>query len=326
MALRVWPALAAALVVALVAGCGGGEEEATTPAPTTPSNVASASPSALIGETTAGAGVSETLSDAPFVLNESQPVPMEFQSAYQRGSLIVVEFYKAGDDPFYPQGLSPDATMNRFLGNLRSRYAEAEFFTYEISNHGEALTSEGLQPGQYGSLAAQLGVGYTPFVAMLAPQEDGGYVVENLFQGYVPRPVLNQALFDLAANETQANTSEVDVTLEQVDLTSDGSGIDFFTVENRSDEPVNLQGFSLRVLDPETGNVTQGSPRVSINDETLVPPGQSVSLGRVPDLQAEGGSVAGTFEDGQDLDLSPGDQIALVDTTGAVASQYTPTL
>ncbi len=324
MALRVW--LALALVVALVAGCGGGDEEATTPAPTTPSNVASASPSAVIGGTTAGSGVAETLSDAPFVLNESQPVPMEFQSAYQRGSLIVVEFYKAGDDPFYPQGLSPDTTTSRYLEDLRPQYAEMEFFTYEISDHGESLTSEGLQPGQYGSLASQLGVGFTPFVVMLAPQEGGGYVVENLFQGYVPQPVLNQALFDLASNATQANTSEVDVTLEQVDLTSDGSGIDFFTVQNRTEEPVNLQGFSLQVLDPETGNVSRGSPRVSINDQTLVPPDQSVSLGRVPDLQAEGGSVAGTFEDGQDLDLSPGDQIALVDTTGAVASQYTPTL
>src|SRR3712207_9471543 len=65
------------------------------------------------------------------------------------------------------------------------------------------------------------GVGYTPFVAMLAPSGDQ-YVITNLFQGYVPRPVLNQALFDLAAIQVETNTSDFDVVLEQIELTETG--------------------------------------------------------------------------------------------------------
>lgn len=320
---RIWLIIALAFVAAVISGCGGGDEEVTTAAPTSPSTGTSASTAtAVSGGTTAGAGVSETLQDTPFVLDQEQPVPPEFESAYQRGSLIVVEFYKQGDSPFYPQGLSADAAVDNYLGSLRAQYGEVEFFTYEISNHGSARTSDGLRPGQYGSLASQLGVGYTPFVAMLAPQEDGQYVIENLFQGYIPRPVLNQALFDLASNDT-ANASEVDVTLEQVDLTSDGGGIDFFTVRNNTRQSVNLQNFSLKVLDPQNAEVDPAAPGAEIPEELRIPPGQTVSVGRVPDLRADGQTVAGTFEGGQDLDLAPGDQVALLDADGAITSTFT---
>jgi hypothetical protein len=55
-----------------------------------------------------------------------------------------------------------------------------------------------------------------------------------------------------------------------------------------------------------------------------VEPGQSVSVGRVPDVvDADGERVAGTFEGGTALDLSPGDQVALLDPGGAVASTFT---
>jgi hypothetical protein len=50
----------------------------------------------------------EALKDSPFVLNQRQPVPPYFRAAYQRKALIVFEFFKEGEDPFYPQGLEMD--------------------------------------------------------------------------------------------------------------------------------------------------------------------------------------------------------------------------
>ena len=72
--------------------------------------------------------------------------------------------------------------------------------TYDIGRPGEAETSEELDRGEYGTLGTQLNAGYSPFVAMLAPRGEG-YIVENLFQGYVERGVLEQALFDLVASD-----------------------------------------------------------------------------------------------------------------------------
>src|SRR3712207_5786117 len=188
----------------LPGGGGGGGEETTTvpPAATTP---APASPAA--GEGTVGTGQAETIRDVPFSLNVEQPVPPDFKEAYQRRALISVQFYKAGEDPFYPQGLGPDVRVNRSMDRLRAQYPTVEFFSYDIDNPGTAESTEELEPGQYGTLAAQLGVGYTPFVAMLAPSGEQ-YVITNLFQGYVPRPVLNQALFDLSAIQVETNRSE----------------------------------------------------------------------------------------------------------------------
>jgi hypothetical protein len=209
------------------------------------------------------------------------------------------------------------------MERLRSRYPTIEFFTYDIDNPGTAESSEELEPGQYGTLAAQLGVGYTPFVAMLAPSGEQ-YVITNLFQGYVPRPVLSQALFDLSAVQVETNTSDVDVVLEQIELTETGGGIEYFTVENGSRTPVNLQNFSLQMLDPETGEVNPDSPGVTINEAVEVRPQQSVSIGRVPDVvDADGERVVATFEGGEALELTPGDQVALLDSGGAVASTYT---
>ena len=66
---------------------------------------------------------------------------------------------------------------------------------------------------------------------------------------------------------------------------------------------MNLQGFTLRVLDPETAEVTPGAPGVTINSDIRVERGESVSIGRVPDVvDDEGERVAGTFEGGTSLD------------------------
>ena len=52
------------------------------------------------------------------------------------------------------------------MNNLRAKYPQVEFFAYDITKPGNAETSEELNQGEYGTLATQLEVGYTPYVAM----------------------------------------------------------------------------------------------------------------------------------------------------------------
>ena len=318
-----------ALVVACVvtlAGCGflgGGDDASPSPTPTpTPVPEASSPASGAAVDAGIGAGQAESTEDPPFALNTEQPVPPDFEEAYGRGARIVVQFYKLDEDSLsYPQGLEVDRQVNSSMERLSSRYPTIEFFSYEITDPGR-VDDENLDPGQYGTLAAQLGVGITPFVAMLAPNGDE-YAVTNLYQGYVPEPVLSQALFDLAAVQVDDNTSDVNVRLDQVQ-TNEGGGIDYFTVSNASKDPVPLNGFELRVLDPESADVDPSLPGVTVNSDVTVEPGESVSIGRVPDVvDDEGEKVAGTFEGGEELSLAPGDQVALLDSGGAVASTVT---
>jgi hypothetical protein len=303
------------------AGCGGDQSQA--PVTPTQSPEATAPTGTPTENTVVGEGQAESTKDEAFTLNTSQPVPPNFEEAYGRRARLVVQFYKLDQDSLsYPQGLNVDRKVNRYMMRLSTKYPTIEFFAYGIANPGP-VEEQSLQPGEYGTLAAQLGVGITPFVAMLAPSGEE-YVITNLFEGYVPRPVLSQALFDLAAVQVEDNTSDIDVTLEQVQTTEEGGGIEYFTVQNRGTGSVNLQGFTLRVLDPETAQVTPGAPGVTIDSDIRVERGQSVSIGRVPDVvDEEGERVAGTFEGGTSLELAPGDQIALLDPGGAVASTIT---
>ncbi len=326
-----------------VAGCGGGEETvATTVATTTETTAAAAA-----GATTVGSGQAETVRDVPFVLNTDQPVPPDFKAAYDRNALIVVQFYKTGQDPFYPQGLEIDEVVNESVNALSSDYPTVEFFEYEITNPGDISAasvgnsqSEGtnqqddssnedapppLAAGEYGTLPAQLGVGYTPFLATLTPSGDG-YIIENLFQGYIPRPVVNQALFDLAADGgVEGNTSDVDVVIDQFELTEDGKSLEYVDIRNRSKEQVDLQGFTFRVLDPETGDVDSSGGEASVNDEVAIRPKRSGSVGRDDKvLDSDGEPVDGTFETSDaGLNLAPGDQLALLDSGGAIAFTIT---
>ena len=309
----------------LLVGCGGSEEEAAVPeaeVPDAPSAVAPPGESGGVVEV--GQGQAETLSDVPFTLNTEQPVPPNFSEAYGRRARIAVQFYKLEEDSLdYPQGLSVDRGVRDAVENLSAQYPTIEFFSYDISSPGPAGGSGELEDSEYGTLAAQLGVGVTPFVAMLAPSGEG-YVITNLFQGYTPEPVLSQALFDLAAVEVEDNTSDVGVRLETVELTDDGGGIEFFSVQNPTERQVNLRGFTLRVLSPEDAQVDPDAPQVTINSDVRVPVRGSASVGRVPDVvDVDGEAVDGTFEGGTELDLSPGDQVALLDPGGAVASTYT---
>ena len=310
------------VAVLVLAGCGGGDEATVAPPPggTTSSAAAPISPGANTagGATVEGSAQAESLQDQPFILNVDQPVPPDFRAAYQRKALIVVWFFKEGEDELYPQGLEVDDFVNSDLSDLRSQYPEVEFFSYNIADPGEAETSEELEQGQYGTLAAQMDVGFTPFVAMLAPSGEQ-YAITNLYQGYVERGVLDQALFDLTSVEVASNTSDTDVELETVELTESGGGIEYFTVTNRGDDRVNLEGFSLRVVDPESGDVNTDSPGVEVNERTRVGSGKSASVGRVPDaVDADGRQVKGTFEGGEELGLQPGATVALLDAGGAV--------
>jgi hypothetical protein len=315
------------LVVACVfalAGCGGGGGEATptpTPVPEASSPASGPASGAAI-DAGVGQGQAESTKDTPFTLNTDQPVPPDFEEAYGRGARIVVQFYKLDEDSLsYPQGLDVDRQVNRSMERLSRRYPTVEFFSYQITDPGK-VDDKSLNPGQYGTLAAQLGVGITPFVAMLAPNGDE-YAITNLYQGYVPEPVLSQALFDLAAVQVDDNTSDVNVRLDQVQ-TNDGGGIEYFTVSNGSKEPVNLNGFELRVLDPENADVDPDLPGVTVDSDLKVEPGETVSIGRVPDVKDDKGDrVSGTFEGGAELNLAPGDQVALLDSGGAVASTVT---
>jgi hypothetical protein len=319
----VYLAFVVACVFAL-AGCGGGGGEAT-PSPTpTPVPEASSPASGAAVDAGLGQGQAESTKDVPFTLNTDQPVPPDFEEAYGRGARIVVQFYKLHEDSLsYPQGLDVDRQVNRSMERLSQRYPTIEFFSYEITDPGPIGDDKSLQDDQYGTLAAQLGVGITPFVAMLAPNEDG-YFITNLYQGYVPEPVLSQALFDLAAVQVNDNTSDANVQLDQVQTTKEGGGIEYFTVTNRGSKPVNLQNFYLSVLDPEDAQVNPDAPSVTVNSDVEIQPNESVSIGRVPDIvDDEGERVAGTFEGGKDLNLAPGDQIALLDPGGAVASRVT---
>jgi len=312
-----------ALAALLIAGCGGGDDTASSP-PASATATSTASPAAAASApATVGAGQAETIRDTPFALNMEQPVPPDFRAAYQRRALISVQFYKESRDPFYPQGLQPDVKVQRSVDNLSRKYPTVEFFSYEITNPGAAETSEGLEQGQYGTLAAQLGVGITPYVVTLAPDGEQ-YVIDNLFQGYTPKAVLSQALFDLSATEVESNTSDVDVVMEQLELTESGGGLEYISIANQSPREVNLQGFSLRLLDPESGEVNPDSVGVQVNEDVLIQPGESASVGRLPSVvDADGDRVEGVFEGGDALQLAPGDQLALIDSGGAIANTFT---
>jgi hypothetical protein len=99
-----------------------------------------------------------------------------------------------------------------------------------------------------------LNAGYSPFVAMYPSPRGEGYIVENLFQGYVERGVLEQALFDLVASDVGGNSSDVEVLLDPVELTESGGGVEYFTVNNEGDAEAGLSGFTLQVQDSETGD------------------------------------------------------------------------
>ncbi len=308
----------------MAAGCSGGTDAARQASPP-PDDATGGDPTGReVGSPTEEADArDESLEGETFTLNQRLPVPPRFEAAYQREAPIVIEFFQQGQDPYYPQGLEVDEMVNDDLTALRDDYPQVEFFTYDIDNPGEAETGEDLRRGEYGTLAVQMRVGYTPFVAMLAPRGQG-YIVENLYQGYVGREVLDQALYELARTEAQRNASYVPLDLRRVELTETGDEVEYFSVTNRGDEEVNLSSFSLNEVDPETGEVDGSAEGLRIGAGVSIAPGQTVSIGREPRIvDANGREVAGAFSGGESLMIEPGDLIALFDGGGAVVDTVT---
>lgn len=257
----------------------------------------------------------------PFTLVvDGQAVPPDFRAAYERESPIVVQFFEQDDTAFYPQGLGVDSIVDESLGQLQQQYPDVEFFSYDIDDPGVAENSAELELGQYGTLATQLGVELTPYVAMLAPRE-GGYVYESVFVGYVTQPVLDQALAELANLQTTGDEGAPELVLEQVEVT--GDGIQYVTVGNEGEAPVELGGYELVAIEPSTGEAAPDIGSLAVDGEPEVEAGGNISLGLGPDVEdAEGNLVDGTFGGGA-LAPEPGDQIGLVAPDGAVAATFT---
>ena len=136
-------------------GCGGDESQAPV---TSTSSPETSTPAGTTGNAVVGAGQAESLKDEPFKLNTTQPVPPNFEEAYGRRARLVVQFYKLDQDSLsYPQGLSVDRKVNRYMMRLSTKYPTIEFFAYGIANPGPVGDEENLRPGEYGTLAAQLG-------------------------------------------------------------------------------------------------------------------------------------------------------------------------
>lgn len=297
--------------------CGGGEETEPPPEPTVQDS-AGDTPT----EATSVAVDDEPVDDEPFnLIVEGQAVPPDFRAAYERESPIVVQFFEQGEMAFYPQGLGVDGMVDDSIGQLQEQYPDVEFFSYDIDDPGVAVDSAGLELGQYGTLATQLGVGLTPYVAMLAPREED-YVYESVFVGYVTQPVLDQALADLANTQTTGTDEAAELVLQQAE-TAEGGELRSLTVGNEGGEPVALADYELAAVDPATGEAAPDSGSLSVDGEAPVESGESISLGRAPDTEdAEGNQVDGTFGGGS-LSLEPGDQLALVGPDGAVAATFT---
>lgn len=303
-----------ALLLVFVSACGGGDEEA--PAPTTQS------PAQTTPEPTSIAVDEEAVEDEPFdLLVDSQAVPPDFRAAYERESPIAVQFYEQDEMAFYPQGLGVDTIVDDSMGQLQERYPDVEFFSYDIDDPGASENSADLELGQYGTLAAQLGVDLTPYVAMLTPRE-GEYVYESVFIGYVTQPVLEQALSDLANSQTTGTDEGAEFVLEQAE-TAGGGQLQSVTIGNEGDIEVGIGDYELASVNPSTGEAAVDSGSLSIDGDASVEPGSSISLGGGPDVQdAEGNQVDGTFGGGS-LGLQPGDQLALVGPDGAVTATFT---
>lgn len=309
-------AFALVLFPLFAASCGGEDEDLAEPTVQEEADTDSEEP---VESTTASLEGDEP--DEPFTLAEDQPVPPDFRAAYERGAPLVVQFYKQDEMAFYPQGMGVDTIMNDSFSQLQDQYPDIEFFSYEINSPGEAESSAGLEMDQYGTLAAQLGVGFTPYVAMLAPRQDD-YSYYEVFEGYATQPLLEQALDGLAQVEAPENSAgqAPDLVLEQVRRSEEGS-LEFVAIANEGEEPVDLGGYELAPVSPDTEE--PAGSRLTVEEGASVEPDSSLSISRDPGVQANGEQVDATFGGGASLDLQSGDRLALVDPEGAVVTTIT---
>jgi hypothetical protein len=90
-------------------------------------------------------------------------------------------------------------------------------------------------------------------------------------------------------------------------------------VTNQGDEEADLSGFTLLLQDPNTGELDNSGDGVQVSDAVRLAPGEQASIGSDAEVvDADGRGGAGVFSDGDSLTLRAGDQVALLDSGGAV--------
>ena len=108
--------------------------------------------------------------------------------------------------------------------------------------------------------------------------------------------------------------------LEQAESVENGSP-EYVTIANEGEEPADLGGYELATVDP--GTEEPADSRLTVEGEASVEPGSSISIGRSPNVEANGEQVEATFGGEASLGLQSGDRLALIDPEGSVVTTIT---
>jgi hypothetical protein len=147
-------------VVLLTAGCFGGGGGSDTTGKTATTDVG--------GGSTGGTGPEEGET-----LQAVDGAPTDFVAALENRPIVIL---------FYIPGNADDTAVLDSVNRLRTSFDSYAFLLYDYKD-----------PDAYGTLAQQLNVDYTPFLALV----DGAGVLQKRFVGYVDEGTLNQTLVNL---------------------------------------------------------------------------------------------------------------------------------
>jgi hypothetical protein len=146
-------------VVVLTSGCFGGGSKTTTTSKTV---------------TTAGGGGSTGSGlEEGAVFEPGDGTPEDVTGALGNRPIVIF---------FYIAGNADDTSVLDTVNRLRTSFDSYAFLLYDYKD-----------PDAYGTLCQQLGVSYTPFLALI----DGTGTLQNKFVGFVDEGTLNQALVNL---------------------------------------------------------------------------------------------------------------------------------
>ena len=161
-------------------------------------------------------------------------------------------------------------------------YPQVEFFSFDIAEPGNAESSEELNQGEYGTLAIQLEVGYTPSwrCSCCATKSTSSRTCSR----GTSSGASSTTHCSIFRARTSGNSSRVDVILGQVELTESGSGVEYFTSINHGDFETDLLGFTLNAVDRETGRPGDATAGIQIIGAVRLVLGQEASLRRAPDV------------------------------------------
>ncbi len=145
------------VVVLMTAGCFGGDDSTTKTTRTV-----------TTGASGGGAGPEEGV-----VLRGADDEPAEFVDALENRPIVVL---------FYIAGNADDIKVLDTVNRLRTSFDSYVFLLYDYKDSDA-----------YGSLAQELEVDYTPFLALV----DASAVLQKRFVGFVDEGTLNQSLVNL---------------------------------------------------------------------------------------------------------------------------------